>query len=298
VNTASVLITGANGFTGRHTCRHFHRKGMRVTAVVRTAVSHEPYAEWRRCDLTRKDEVYAVVREVKPDFVVHLAGRNSVPESWHDPVSCMEANFLSTLYLLDSLRDTKRDCPILVVGSILGSGLGLNSNTPHPYALSKSFQVKTAQEWGRFYKQRILIAQPSNLIGPGFSNGLCGLLAKAVAELERGKDVPPFLLSSLQEQRDFLDVRDAVKAYERILLHGTSGEIYKLGSGRVRSLGEVFACFQAMTTIKLHIQVENRPHPFLPEPVDNEKTSALDWKPLIPFKRSLREMLTFFREQK
>ncbi|MDQ0901557.1 NAD(P)-dependent oxidoreductase [Paenibacillus sp. V4I7] len=298
MKNANILITGANGFTGRHACRHFHGKGMRITALARNVVdSGAPHVEWKKCDLTDKDQVYAVVRETMPDYVLHLAGRNSVPESWLDPVSYMEANFVSTLYLLDALREIKRDCPILVVGSALGSSLSTNSSALHPYALSKWFQVIASQEWGRFYKQRILIAQPSNLIGPGHSNGICGLLAKAVTDLERGKDVPPFSFTSLLEQRDFLDVRDAVNAYESILFHGVSGEIYQLGSGSVRTLAAALACFQAMTTIKLQIQVKHRPLPFVPEPVDNGKMSAFDWKPMIPFERSLQDMLTFFREQ-
>ncbi|HEY2492472.1 MAG TPA: NAD-dependent epimerase/dehydratase family protein, partial [Paenibacillus sp.] len=55
----TLLITGANGFTGRHACDYFASKGIRVVAVIRRPNSMLPTAgvEPWVCDLTVKDEV-------------------------------------------------------------------------------------------------------------------------------------------------------------------------------------------------------------------------------------------------
>ena len=55
----------------------------------------------------------------------------------------------------------------------------------------------------------------------------------------------PLRLSTLHETRDFLDVRDAVRAYSAILSRGESGKTYFVGSGRSRTLGEMIRLFEA-----------------------------------------------------
>ena len=71
------------------------------------------------CDLTDKVSVRNIVKEIKPDYLLHLAGHNHVGESWLHPVSSFEANVLSTLYLIDALREENPSCKIVVVGSAL-----------------------------------------------------------------------------------------------------------------------------------------------------------------------------------
>jgi GDP-4-dehydro-6-deoxy-D-mannose reductase len=291
-----IMITGANGFTGRHACNHFSERGMEVTGIVRKEEGLHLKASIAVCDLTNKDQVEQLVRRIQPDYVLHLAGRNAVSDSWKEPVSFIETNLMATVYLLSALR-TAAHCRIVVAGSMLSFPLNDSPRPPHPYSLSKTMQVLAAQSWGHLFEQQVIIAQPANLIGPGFSNGVCGLIARKIVNYERGTDLSPFKLSSLVEERDYLDIRDAVFAYEKILINGKRGNVYPIGSGQTHSLGDMIAVFQTMTPKALPLEVGQLSHYIPPAPVDLTHIKALNWEPSISFKKSLEDVLNFFRNQ-
>lgn len=252
-----------------------------------------PAGTLHACDLTRREDVLALVAEVEPDWVLHLAGRNSVAESWKDPAAFLQANLMASVYLLEALR-TRPGTRILVAGSMLGAAEP-GEPLPHPYGFSKMLLLYAARSWHRWFSQQIMVALPSNLVGPGPSGGICGLLARKIAALE--KDGPPdaFRLSSLGEERDYLDVRDAVSAYETILGHGDPGAVYRIGSERLRPLGEIVSVFRSLTKAALPLEVENKPRPEPVRPVDVSALKALGWSARIPFETSLADALDYYR---
>lgn len=290
----TVLITGAGGFTGRHACRHFAARGYSVAAAVRREDGEPPEGRLYVCDLADKAEVARLVQETNPTFVLHLAGRNAVGDSWKDPLGCIEANLLSTLYLLEFLRG-RDGCRLLVAGSMLGFDLTDSPQPLHPYSLAKTMQVLAAQSWSHLYQQEVLVAKPSNLIGPGHSNGICGLLAARIARWEKGADTSVFRLSSWHEERDYLDVRDAVSAYRVILESGQSGAVYPVCSGMMRSLGDLVVTYRALTPMELPIEIGQTPPLPPPLPMNADLTHNLGWSPAIPFTESLSDALDYYR---
>jgi GDP-4-dehydro-6-deoxy-D-mannose reductase len=296
MTSPKIMITGANGFTGRHACTYFSNLGMDVLGIVRKKESIQLNASIIVCDLTIRDQVERCVLEFQPDYVLHLAGRNSVSDSWMEPVSFIETNLMSTVYLLSALR-TLTQCRIAIAGSMLNFPLSGSPHPPHPYSLSKTMQVLAAQSWEHLFGQQVMIAQPSNLIGPGYSNGVCGLIAKKIVNWERGRDRSPFKLSSLEEERDYLDVRDAVIAFEKIIMHGTKGVVYSIGSGQTHSLGDMAALFQSMTQKTLPLEVGHLTHYIPPALVDITLMRTFGWSPRISFEKSLEDVLNFYRNQ-
>ncbi|CAM4275079.1 NAD(P)-dependent oxidoreductase [Paenibacillus alkaliterrae] len=294
--TRRILITGAGGFTGQHACRHFAAAGMQVTAALRKKGVNPAGCSAVFGDLTKRDDVKRMVEESEPDWVLHVAGHNSVAASWLDPASFLETNLMSTIYLLDALRNHSR-CRVLIAGSMLNFALTDPPIPQHPYSLSKTLQVLASRSWGALFGQQILIAQPSNLIGPGRSTGICGLLARKIAKVERGEDHQPFRLSSFVEERDYLDVRDAVTAYSYLLEKGESGQVYALGSGRNRSLGDIVHAFQAMTECDLPLEAGQIPGYVPPPPVPITAIKAFGWEPKISFEQSLADTLQYYRNE-
>ncbi|MFN2747819.1 NAD-dependent epimerase/dehydratase family protein [Bacillus sp. z60-18] len=289
-----ILITGAGGFTGRHACRHFSQAGFDVTAITRVKAP-EGNIKIERCNLTDKDAVANLIKKTKPQYLLHLAGQNHVGQSWLDPVSTLENNLLSTLYLIDALRQESPECKICVAGSILQFDLKDLSTLQHPYSLSKTLQVLVAQTWEHLYNMQIIIAKPSNLIGPGFSKGVCSVFARNIVDMEKNNGEKVLEVDNLNVQLDFLDVRDVVRAYEILLTNGEPGEVYVIATGRSHSLNEVVHIYKKLTAIEFEIKSRN-----------NEKTSAkpdlapakimkLGWKPVISLESSLADILKFYR---
>lgn len=293
-----LMITGASGFTGRHACAHFLKSGFDITAVSRKKMNFEGRIHAEYCDLTNETDVKNLIKRTKPQYLLHLAGQNHVGESWSEPVSTLEANTMSTAYLIDAIRKESPTCKMVIVGSALQIDPGSISSIPHPYSLSKTLQVLIAQSWAVLYDMDIIIAKPANLIGPGFSNGVCSIFAKKIADMERKGMEMVLEVDNPNDQRDFLDVRDAVRAYDFLLRKGQSGETYDVASGNNRSLEEIIEGFRSVTTgdIKVNSKrndlIENK------AAIDPIKLVNLGWKPNIPLESSLMDILAFHRELK
>ncbi|WP_152398670.1 NAD-dependent epimerase/dehydratase family protein [Paenibacillus cellulositrophicus] len=292
-----ILITGASGFTGSHACRYFAGQGIQVAAMVRHIREDDKVegVQYYTCDLLDKKGIEELVGAIAPDYVLHLAGKNSVPESWAEPVLYMETNVLPTLYLLNALRPYPF-CRILITGSMLVFPLYPPFRPPHPYGLSKSLQKAAALSWKELFGQAIMLAEPSNLIGPGPSRGFCSLLGQHISAWERGEADEAFHIPSRIIRRDFLDVRDAVIAYKILLEQGLPGEIYSVRSGKEYTLGEI---------TDLYMDIFEKPFPI--EWGEGENSSqespkntaprmkGLDWEPSIPLRTSLTDVLEYFR---
>jgi GDP-4-dehydro-6-deoxy-D-mannose reductase len=290
----TLMITGASGFTGLHACQHFLRKGFDVIGVTRSA-SISDSIRTEHCDLTDKEAARELTEKIKPQYLLHLAGQNHAGQSWHDPAASIETNTMATLYVLEALRTAAPGCKSVIVGSALQFNPNDLSALTHPYSLSKTLQVLVARSWEKLYNMHIVIAKPSNLIGPGFSNGVCSILAGKIADMELGKTERILEVTNLQAQRDFVDVRDAVSAYETLLQKGKSGKLYEIASGRSRSLGEITNVLKTLTDVAFEVRTEINNHQERPVKTAPETLMELGWKPVIPLKSSLKDLLDFYR---
>lgn len=294
----SIMITGANGFTGKHACDYFKNAGYKVIAITRNTSNliSDHNISYEHCELTNKNSVYSLINKIKPDYLLHLAGQNQVQHSWSDPILSIEANTMSTAYLIDALRVINPTCKIIVVGSALQFNPNDISSLIHPYSLSKTLQSLIAQSWEQLYKMDIIIAKPSNLIGPGNSNGICSILAKKVIDMEINNSEKLLELNNLYAKRDFVDVRDAVAAYETLFLQGVSGEIYDICTGESKYLKDLTDTLYLLSGIDFKIKyIQNTPE--TTEETFPSLLKNLGWNPLIPFETSIQTILAYFREQ-
>ena len=156
-----LLVTGAGGFVGGHLLELLRREEpkVRVHGVVsphgglsRAAAKGVRFVE---ADLHDAAAAAAVVEDVRPDAVVHLAGRSSVQQSWLDPGGTLRTNVLGLVHLLDAVRRAGLKPAVLVVGSAEEYGvvaedeLPIRETTPlrpaSPYAVSKVAQAALAR---------------------------------------------------------------------------------------------------------------------------------------------------------
>ena len=291
------MITGANGFSGRHACEYFHNVGYNVIAVTREIVTlKNPEVRYEICDLTDKKRVYSLIQKTKPDLLLHLAGQNYVPKSWNNPISTIESNVMSTAYLIEALRIEKPSCKILVSGSALQFDPTDLSSLLHPYSLSKTLQMIIAQAWQSLYGMDIITAKPTNLIGPGVSNGVCSILANKVVNMERNLSEKVLEVNNLLTMRDFLDVRDAISAYDTLFKQGISGEVYDISSGKSRYLKDITDALKQLTTIDFTVKtVNDKPEILEAKPCFLLK--SMGWSPIIQFEDSMKSILAYYRDR-
>lgn len=286
----TILITGAAGFTGLHACHYFSETGYRVIGTSRKTAKHLKW-ELETCDLLDKFQILNVIKKYKPDYSLHLAGVNSVAQSWDDPLNTIEINVIGTLNLLEAIRVVKPECKTLIAGSALS---GIN----HPYAVSKQFQQNLSLNWCSLFKLPVLVAKPCNLIGPGPSSGFVSVLAKRITSMEKEKKAEPIAISHFDNAREFLDVRDAVSAYEILLNKGTVNTTYEIGSGQWSLLSDITAIFQSLTQLDLTFTSTNSLPDNPPDLMNTGKIKELNWQNFFSLKESIAHTLSYYRTLK
>lgn len=238
----TLLITGAEGFTGRYLAEMAKAAGLKVAGSVYQL--HESTANsegWLVCDLTDQAAVSELIRTIRPDLVAHLAGISSVSHGNADAI--YRTNILGTRNLLQALVDNEIHPKSVLLASsanIYGnasSGILDESTPPAPandYAVSK-----LAMEYmAKLYCERlnINIVRPFNYTGAGQSKDF--LIPKIVDHIKRRA---PFIeLGNLDIARDFSDVRMVVAYYLRLLQSPQpSGSVFNVCSGTAYTLNEV-----------------------------------------------------------
>ena len=300
-----VVVTGASGFTGLQMIRHLCQKGgLAVTGLVRKPLPlfHGDNFSCVGADLLDRARLFDVLSMIQPDGIIHLAGLNhgSLKE-------LLDVNEAGTKNLLDAAFRANADCRVLVIGSSAAYGNAgcdpVTEDTPlrplSDYGVSKAAQDTFALKHHAACGSQVSVARPFNLVGPGQPPSfICGRIVQQVVEIENGqRDALDVLETS--SCRDFIDVRDAVKAYFAILSHREFSQLcaaraFNIGSGITYAISAVISLIEEITGDRYTIRVPDNP-PDVPVPFLVSDTTRIrtitGWAPEIPFEESLRDML-------
>jgi GDP-4-dehydro-6-deoxy-D-mannose reductase len=317
MNSTRVLITGVNGFIGQHMADYLLSKGIEVIGTGRKSACRlqHPNFKYHSCNLLDQAQIDRLLEQKTNTYIIHFAAENNAIKSWEFPVHAIETNVGGTMKLLDSVRrKLKERCNgILIIGSaheyeISNSthGRPLSEETPlhpmSPYAWSKVLQTKTAQMYAQLYDLPVVTARTFNLVGPGFSHGVCSTLAQKVIEIERGTHPPELVMGNTSIQRDFLDVRDAVRAYWFLLQKECiqPGEVFNVCSGQSYSLQTIVSLLKRYSTADITI-VQNpdlfrKNDPIEIRGANSKLCSETGWVPLRSIEESVHDIILYYRE--
>lgn len=112
-------------------------------------------------------------------------------------------------------------------------------------------------------------------------------------DIESGKSEPIIEVNSLKDSRDFLDVRDVVKAYHVLLRDGINGKEYNIGSGVKRSLLDVLEQYKGLTQLNFTIKETDNFESDSNKSLVLEDIKKLGWVPKIQFHQSLKDVLEY-----
>jgi len=261
-------------------------------------------------DLLDRDRVDALVREVQPQWVFHLAALSSPAASWDDPAATIATNAGLEANLLAALVKQKPMPRVVVVGSAdeygrPGAGARrLDEATPlrplSPYAVSKVTQDLLALQYHLSHGLAAIRMRPFNHAGPRQAPDFAlASFAQQVARIELGKQPPVLKVGNLETRRDFTDVRDIVRAYLLAAEKGKPGEVYNVGSGTATRLRRLVALLLKMTRATITVEVDPaRQHAVEAEVYvcDARRLQGLTgWRPRISLERMLRDTLDDWR---
>ncbi|HEX9993680.1 MAG TPA: GDP-mannose 4,6-dehydratase [Acidimicrobiales bacterium] len=296
-----ALVTGAGGFVGRHLVAHLAAEGDDVVGVDRADGG---------CDILDAGAVRDLVADVRPDAVYHLAGWADVGGSWSAPVETFTANAVGTQHVLLACVAAGVDRVLAVssadvYGKVAEADLPLTEASPlrpvSPYAASKVAADFLALQAFLGHGLPTVRARAFNHLGPGQTDKfVASALASRVAanEVEGADEVR---VGNLSSRRDFTDVRDVVRAYRLLVLHGEPGEAYNVCSGRDVAVQDLADRLVAMASVPMLLKTD----PALERPVDvpvlrgdNARLrAATGWEPSIPIEQTLADLLDDWRRR-
>ncbi|MBE0670196.1 MAG: GDP-mannose 4,6-dehydratase [Anaerolineales bacterium] len=301
---ARILITGINGFVGMHLARCL--TGMRHTVFGYDRRAAEDEKNIFVGDLADHELFKNVLKECRPDFVFHLAGviKSAQPEVFYN------ANLLGTVSLFDGLMRTELRPVVFLASSsaVYGSGFGgkpINERVkPHPithYAVSKLAQEIASLRYFDAFGLPVMVVRMFNLLGPGQSPDLaCSAFARQIALAEACSE-NEITIGDLRARRDFVDVRDAVRAFALLAEKGKAGHIYNVCSGHAVLMRKCLDEMLSMSPTQFKVRVDAGKIQGNDVPIQVGDASKLNritgWRPHIKLKQSLSDLLADWRQR-
>lgn len=314
-----VLITGITGFVGSHLAEYLLGKGLKVYGIQRWRSKTDNIDHLKNkfsiveADIRDGHSIEKVIEETEPDYIFYLASQSFVPMSWRAPIDTLETNVIGTAHLFEAIRKSKLEPKIHVAGSSEEYGLVYRNELPiketnplrplSPYGVSKVAQDKLSWQYHKSYGLKIVVTRAFNHTGPRRGEVfVTSSFAKQIAEIEKKFRKPVIFVGNLNAQRDFSDVRDIVRAYWLSLQKCKFGEVYNICSEKTRTIQEVLDILLRISKAK-NITVQKDPSRMRPSDVEillgdcSKFKKQTGWKPEIPFEKTMRDLLTYWRER-
>jgi len=252
-----LLVTGANGFLGRYIVRWAAARGAHVTALGLESEGLPEDVDFRPADVCDREAVAAVVGDVGPDVIVHLAALSHVGESWRQADRYFQVNVIGTGNVLAAAGGARLvfSSSAEVYGVVPEVEQPIGEQRPvaprSPYALTKAAAEREVLAAGG------VVVRSFNLLGAGQAPRFAlPSFAAQLAEIAAEGREPVLRTGNLAARRDFVHVADAAEAFGLLLERGAAGSVYNLASGSARSIGELLAELVATSGVDARTEID------------------------------------------
>ncbi|WP_026505235.1 NAD-dependent epimerase/dehydratase family protein [Butyrivibrio sp. NC3005] len=203
-----IMITGGNGFIGTNVCKYCYKDGVDFLSIGKSGQSPIVFGHGIAIDILDKGKLVEVMKEYRPDVVIHLAG--IATPVYSDFSQLYQVNVLGTEYLLEAMTEAELPSSTRF---IMTSSAGIYGNQkpkflseelqPDPvnhYSFSKMIAEKiTSHKMNEF---EICIVRPFTVVGPGQVNRF--FVAKLVEHFaNHAKEIQ---VGNLKAVRDYISV--------------------------------------------------------------------------------------------
>ena len=247
-----VLITGIDSFTGKHLARYLEDSDFDIHGTSLFHKSHKKYL----CDITKTEEIKIVLKDVKPDYIIHLSAIASPAYGNHEEF--YKVNTIGAINILDSLLELNQNpSKVILVSSATVYGNqnleildeSLCPNPSNHYALSKYAMESLAKTY--FDKLNIMITRPFNYTGVGQTENF--LIPKIVQHFKEKKS--QIELGNLEVSREFNDISFVCEVYKRLLKSDATSQIVNIASNRGVKLLDIIKLMNEIASYEIKVVV-------------------------------------------
>ena len=312
-----ILVTGGAGFIGSNFVRFWlerhpddHVVVLDLLTYAGNRASLDDVADriaFVEGDIGDRDLAERVLRDEDLDTIVNFAAESHNSLAVVDPGRFFRTNVLGTQTLLEAARtigvqrfhhistcEVYGDLPLDTDGEF-------TEESPYrprtPYNASKASADHAVRAYSETYGLPVTITNCSNNYGPyQFPEKVIPLFITNALD-----DLPLPLYASTQNRREWLHALDHCSAIELVLLEGTEGETYNVGSGVEKSIEEIADGVLELTgkPATLKTIVPDRPGHDRRYLLDSSKLRReLGWEPVIDFERGLQETIAWYAEHR
>lgn len=245
-----VVVTGGAGFIGSHIVEYWINQNAEVHVIdnLRSGflsnIEIFPEVKFHLGSVTNRDLVFEVLKDA--DYVHHLAALVSVPESVLKPEECFEINVNGTINILDAAKEfgVKK-----VVLSSSAAVYGDNPESPKrinmqpqpktPYATTKLEGEKLLQEYHEKHELGTVSLRYFNVYGPRqdpksqYAAAIPIFISKAL------KNEPIIIYGDGEQTRDFIFVKDVVKANILAATNEKVSGVFNVALGKATSINQI-----------------------------------------------------------
>lgn len=258
-----VLITGVDGFIGSWLTEALVSVGDEVVGLSRRRGDAQGGAVRHRVDVTDGAAVAELVHATKPERIFHLAAQSNVARSFAQPAETLAINVVGSAHLFEAVRAHAAASTIVSVGS--SSEYGETARTTEllvedaalcptsPYGVSKVSQGKLAAVYARAHGMRVVHVRPFAIVGPRKEGDALSDFCRNVAAIEKGMS-EALSVGNTSAVRDFVDVRDCVRALRLVADMGVAGDVYNICGERPTSLDDVIELLQQTSRARFEVR--------------------------------------------
>jgi len=285
-----ILITGSEGFIGSNLKEHLKNKYDILGLDCKISIFH---------DIRYINYVSKYITDYNPDVIIHLAANPDVSASTVYPQEDLMLNVNGTLNMLELARKVKVKLFIFTSSAcVYGDTTAAKISEDFVICPNSQYGVGkfAAEEYCRLYFRKYglptVIFRQFNIYG---KNQNCNfVIPNLIRRIKNNKETKLLLYGSPADARDFTNVKDLCKAFERAIEVCPAGETLNIGSGKEIKIFEVAKKIDKLLGKNTEFYYNNviLDGKILRLCADTEKTKRiLDWTPNIDIEQGLKELL-------
>jgi GDP-4-dehydro-6-deoxy-D-mannose reductase len=311
-----ILVTGGNGFVGRHLVTALAAlDGSQEIIVGRNndaSAQQIPNVSSVSLDVTDMQQVRDLIGSVQPTHVMHLAAIAAVSAAESNIELTWDVNFRGTLNVVLAMIELAPTGRLLFCSSADIYGASFRIGRPinetallDPVSVYGATKAAADLMVGQMTRQglRAIRLRPFNHTGPGQSEDfVVPSFAAQIARIERGEQKPVIRVGDLTSRRDFVDVHDVVDAYVRAILRFDDippGSPINIASGRAISIGEILELLRSLSAVSIKVEQDPARNRAVDTPIrlGDPRTAAdlLGWSARTDISSTLASVLNYYR---
>jgi len=287
-----VLVTGGTGFIGTEVVKQLHVKGYEITLLDKKdkppGLEHVKYIKGDLSSPAR-----CVMACGGQDYVIHLAAKARIPESFINPDEYFDSNVTGTRNILTAASAVGvRKFVFASSSSVYGNNTPPNKPTHKPdplnyYAMSKLFGEHLCRQYKIIFNLNYNILRFFTVYSENQPTSLLfGKFAQMVKE-----DKPVTIHGDGEMRRDYIHVSDVATACIASMESRVKNDTFNVGTGTNVSVNEVVDVLKTFAPNLKAINID-MPKGYAPHTLADisKSKNLLNWSPKIKIQEGLTDM--------